>query len=70
MGSHPINLQATYRVATTDYELMPQLGYFPDLDLTTVEYDAPWILREVLHDHFRHFKPLTPGTRPRIQTSP
>lgn len=67
IGNHPINLHATYRVATTDYELTPELGYIPDLELSSVVYDAPWIMREVLHDHLRRFKPLTPGIRPRIQ---
>jgi 2',3'-cyclic-nucleotide 2'-phosphodiesterase (5'-nucleotidase family) len=66
ISNHPISRQTVYRVATTDYELTPQFGYIPDLDTTAVQYDAPWILREVLHDHFRRFKPLTPGTRPRI----
>jgi 2',3'-cyclic-nucleotide 2'-phosphodiesterase (5'-nucleotidase family) len=67
IGNHPINLHATYRVAATDYELSPELGYVSTLDPAEVEYDAPWILREVLHDHFRRFKPLTPALRPRIQ---
>ena len=65
----PIDPKETYRVAATDYELMPQRGYVPDLDLATVEFDSHTPLREVLRDHFALFDPLVPGLRPRILLS-
>ncbi|MBN1680385.1 MAG: bifunctional metallophosphatase/5'-nucleotidase [Anaerolineae bacterium] len=62
----PIDFYAHYRVASTDYELAPNRGYFPDLKINTVVFDVPWVLREVLQDHLRKFSPLSPGLRPRI----
>lgn len=62
----PLDSNSSYRVAATDFELNPERGYFPDLALDQVEYDIPWVLREVLQAHFQAFDPLTPGTHPRI----
>ena len=57
----PIDPKETYRVAATDYELMPQRGYVPDLDLATVEFDSHTPLREVLRDHFALFTRWCPA---------
>lgn len=65
---HPVDEKATYRVAATDYELMPQRGYVPDLDLGSVDFDSRVPLREILREHFGKFDPLVPGLRPRILT--
>lgn len=62
----PVERKAVYRVAATDYELMPQRGYVPDLDPAAVQFDSRVQLREVLQDHFALFDPLVPGLRPRI----
>jgi 5'-nucleotidase len=66
IGGSPIDPATVYRVAATDYELDPSRGYFPGLDLDTVKFDMPWVLREVLAEHLEKFNPLTPGLRPRI----
>ena len=62
----PVDEKATYRVAATDYELMPQRGYIPDLDLGAVQFETRVPLREMLRDHFSLFDPLVPGLRPRV----
>jgi 2',3'-cyclic-nucleotide 2'-phosphodiesterase (5'-nucleotidase family) len=64
----PIDPDATYRIAATDYELIPQRGYFPNLAPEQITFDMPWVVREVLQQHLERFTPLTPGTRPRIET--
>ncbi|HMM27714.1 MAG: 5'-nucleotidase C-terminal domain-containing protein [Chloroflexota bacterium] len=62
----PVERSATYRIAATDYELMPQRGYVPDIDLSAVSFDSRVQLREILQDHLAVFNPLAPGLRPRI----
>jgi len=61
-----INLSEQYRVAATDYELMPNHGYVPDIDPAVITFDIPWVMREVLQHHLERFNPLTPGLRPRV----
>ncbi|NLX11507.1 MAG: bifunctional metallophosphatase/5'-nucleotidase [Chloroflexi bacterium] len=62
----PIELDTVYRVAATDYELIPQRRYVPDLDISSLALDIPRTVRDVLHDHLATFNPLTPGLRSRI----
>lgn len=63
----PIDLARRYRLVSTDFEFNPIHGYFPDIDLDTVQFDIPWVIREVLQAHLEKFSPLTPGLRPRIR---
>ncbi len=62
----PIEPNRIYHVAATDYELIPQRGYFPELNPQSITFDAAVIVREVLQAHFAQFYPLIPGTRLRI----
>ncbi len=66
----PINRSEQYRVAATDYELMPNHGYIPDIEPAVITFDIPWVMREVLQQHIERFNPLTPGVRPRVIVEP
>lgn len=66
IGGEPVQLTAVYRLAATDFELLPRRGYFPDLALGDTTLDVRRVLREVLQDYLRRQVAFTPPTEPRI----
>ncbi|HML21669.1 MAG TPA: bifunctional UDP-sugar hydrolase/5'-nucleotidase [Aggregatilinea sp.] len=62
----PVQPDALYVVAATDFELMPRRGYFPDMNLEDVTLDVTRVLREVLQDYLRRQSVNTPPDEPRI----
>ncbi len=63
---NPIDLDAIYVVASTDFEFNRTIGYLPNLDENLVTHDVSLIMREVLIEHLERFNPLVPDTQPRI----
>ncbi|WP_119072186.1 bifunctional metallophosphatase/5'-nucleotidase [Aggregatilinea lenta] len=67
IDDHPVQPDATYRIAATDFELVPHRGYFPDLALDEITLDVTRVLREVLLDYLRQQPTTTPPAEPRIE---
>lgn len=58
VNGHPIELERTYRVAGTDWELEPYGGYTRSEWQLTPTFDAPTIIREALEDYLALHCPL------------
>ncbi len=65
VNGDPLELNHIYRVAHTDVEIVPDVGYLVLQDSQTISIEVPTILREVLADYIRDHSPvkLPPGRR-------
>jgi 2',3'-cyclic-nucleotide 2'-phosphodiesterase (5'-nucleotidase family) len=60
-----LNLDKSYRVAHTDFESFPEIGYLEIEDKQTISVEVPTILGEVLADYVREHSPLSEPARGR-----
>jgi 5'-nucleotidase len=58
VGTEPLDLQRTYSVAATDWEL-GELTEYTHLDQHEVIYDAPTILREAMEEYLADHSPIS-----------
>ncbi len=70
IGGQLVEPNAIYRLAATDFELLPRRGYFPDLARDDATLDVTRVLREVLQSFLQRQSPLAPPTEPRIELRP
>jgi 5'-nucleotidase len=65
VGTQPLDLQRTYSVAATDWEL-GELTEYTHLDPHEVTYDAPTILREAMEEYLAEHSPISTEVEGRV----
>jgi 5'-nucleotidase len=65
VGGRPLDHAGMYRVAHTDAETMPDVGYLVLDESQTTEQEVPTILREVIEDYLGRHSPLPEPARGR-----
>jgi 5'-nucleotidase len=66
VGNDPLNLERTYSVAATDWEL-GELTEYTNLRQGDVTYDVPTILREAIEGYLGEHSPVSIALEGRLQ---